>query len=1029
MNWQDELLLWTPLPRFDNIGELYFLFTEMRMDERLETINEWYKKGGILTVSYDLLRQMIANKPKKPDKVAPLDEARHGKLVDQLIDGPNIIIADEAHRMKNLNSRTSEVTSRFASRSRVALTGSPLANNLKEYFAMIDWISPGYLGDFTEFKSRFQDPIEHGLYSTSSKGERRAALKLLQVLKIILEPKIHRADITVLKGSLKPKVEFVISVSLTPLQEDAYKLYVRHLSTSSVESVSVMRVWSWLAVLSLLCNHPKVFLEKLQEQTKDSSKMKSRAAVSYDTQTDRNLSDEQISNALETLGDEHVSKIGLPSGLIHEQEQLIRREPDVRSPRHSQKVVLFMQILSLSKIADDKVLVFSHSIPTLDYLEALFLEKDISYSRLDGKTKMGLRNAMAHDFNKGKTDVFLISTRAGGLGFNLPGANRVVLFDFNFNPTWEEQAIGRAYRIGQEKPVYVYRFISAGTFETNVYNKAVFKTQLASRVVDKKNPKSHASKSKDYLYEPRHTPLEDVSGVIGKDPVVLDQILAARRQKNDTHIRSITTTETLQADAGDDLTEAELQEVYKMREEENLRKDNPQLYDARRVAAQMALINESARTIRVNSMQMSVDSSRPVGTLPNVVPNVGVVNQVPPPVREVQAPRTSNTVPNGNLPMNSLGISGGVVPIPQNYGLADTTNVQATSNSKPRNATDDMQKSTNTTAQQMKIDAPNVPTVPAKLSKDMQNNAIAAGQHRQNDVQQIPTSISQKAINDAQNSSKSEHVKNVSPNSLTGVTKHPEDSTQAKPNTAVPSVKAGTEKKSSTITSLSKAASESKISLTDQQAKSRTRNVPFTAQSEPPPVGNASSAQSASIGKTERRAAYSRANWRLKNTPFSYEEEAPKRKPGRPRKSELSIAEAVANYKRKIATVVKENDVVSTTAEEGSGGRIGANSSKPISAPTSGGGMKSKGPASRPDSGSSSGSGSGSAFASAPSSRPVSSSRPDAGSRLGSLNGKRSMSDVNGARNADNKTAKAKNNSESQDTVESTSPPDECVIS
>jgi len=84
--------------------------------------------------------------------------------------------------------------------------------------------------------------------------------------------------------------------------------------------------------------------------------------------------------------------------------------------------------------------------------------------------------------------------KAGGLGLNLQGANRVIIYDFSFNPSWDEQAVGRAYRLGQKRPVFVYRFRTGGTFEV-IYNKAVFKTQLFLRLMDKKNPMSHASKS------------------------------------------------------------------------------------------------------------------------------------------------------------------------------------------------------------------------------------------------------------------------------------------------------------------------------------------------------------------------------------------------------------------------------------------------------------------------------------------------------------------------------------------------------
>ena len=987
MNWQDELLLWTPRPRANNIGEISFLYTDMKMDERLETVNDWYNEGGVLTVSYDLLRQLVTNKPRKADKVAPLDEIQHEELVSQLIEGPNIIIADEAHRMKNLNSRTSEVTSRFASRSRVALTGSPLANNLKEYFAMIDWIDRGYLGDFAEFKSRFQDPIEHGLYATSSKGERRFALKKLQVLKIDLEPKINRADITVLKGSLKPKVEFVISVSLTSLQEDAYKLYVRHLLASTGDNVSIMRVWSWLAILSLLCNHPKVFLEKLQEQTKDKKRQNNVAALTNDMSSDRNLSDEQIANVLERLGDEHVSKIGIPSAMICEQEKLIGRVADLQSPQHSQKVVLFMEILRMSKIVNDKVLVFSHSIPTINYLESLFIDTRTRYSRLDGTTKMISRNDMANDFNKGKTDVFLISTRAGGLGFNLPGANRVVLFDFNFNPTWEEQAIGRAYRIGQEKPVYVYRFITAGTFETNVYNKAVFKTQLASRVVDKKNPRSHASKSKDYLYEPKQTPLEDYSDVAGKDPVVLDRILAERVQRNDTHIRSITTTETLQADAGDDLTEAELQEVDRMREEEKLRKDNPQAYEAKKEAEQMILINESARkTSRVNSIQMSTGPSLPIVTWSSVVPNSGTASQVPLSIGEVQFPKDMNVSTRESLPVNPPRSSSEVFQKGPSSTQAGESMVRASSAVATPSTTEEMQKNMATTVQNASTDMRKASVVPAESTPNLQNNGVVAAHPSNFETQNTSTVAMQQGKDDLDRFMKSA-IQEAKSDARGGVERKMQEISahgHDEPTKAVPPAKGNTQENAASV---------------EERPKSRTKTAPLTTQSEPTPANSATSAQSAA---TERRAAYSRANWKLKNTPYTFEEDVTnKKKKGRPRRSDVSAREAVANYKAKIAAAAREKDTVPASSS--------LSSSRHVSAPVSAGGANhNNGFTSRrtSDGSTSAASSSSSSYASAQGSRPGSGTRLDFDVRPDPEDVERSRSVGNGVGNIVNGTTK-----------------------
>lgn len=125
---------------------------------------------------------------------------------------------------------------------------------------------------------------------------------------------------------------------------------------------------------------------------------------------------------------------------------------------------------------------------------------------------MSKRQSLTKDFNKGTKELCLISTAAGGLGLNLFGANRVVIFDFKFNPIHEEQAIGRAYRIGQKKNMFVYRFVAGGTFEDSIHNTTVFKTQLHMRVVDKKSPVSSAVRNLgEFLFEPKDVEQKDLS--------------------------------------------------------------------------------------------------------------------------------------------------------------------------------------------------------------------------------------------------------------------------------------------------------------------------------------------------------------------------------------------------------------------------------------------------------------------------------------------------------------------------------------
>ena len=552
-NWFDEFLMWTPQPSSENIGEIRKITSTLRMPERLYEIREWSEKGGILILAYTLFSQLIINRVSGKEKKPILAAEEHTTVLHSLLKGPNIVVADEAHAMKLPKSETHKTTKRFRTQSRIALTGSPLANNLDEYFSIIDWIAPGYLGAREEFSYKYKEPIEAGLYQDSSPSERRKGLKMLQVLKTELEPKVNRADISALKGRLPGKTEFVIRVPLTDLQKQAYSLYVKSmLAASKATEPGAATLWAWLAILRLLCNHPKCFRDKLmdkyngpkgglkREVKRDGLAKKGRPKnKNMDRQVDQSevaasptTELVEIETQADSLLEATVTELGLSEKMFEEQMTLFAglTEP-LDSIDLAHKMRVLTQILDFSEEAKDKVLVFSHSLSTLDFVEEFLTKSKRRFMRLDGQTKMSSRNQMTKDFNDGSAMICLISTRAGGQGINLYGANRVVLIDDHFNPMHEEQAIGRAYRFGQRKHVYVYRLTVGGTFEEALQNQSLFKLQLATRVVDKKNPTRHAIKGfGQYLFMPKFVGQKDIMHYSDKDELVLARILASQEE-------------------------------------------------------------------------------------------------------------------------------------------------------------------------------------------------------------------------------------------------------------------------------------------------------------------------------------------------------------------------------------------------------------------------------------------------------------------------------------------------------------------
>ena len=534
-NWWDECLLWPPQPLSNSVGVLRKVTSAMKQNDSHIEIDAWRKACGILLLGFDTFKGLIHNRPrgnaKTMDKIAPLEDQRHQMLKKALLDRPNLVVADEAHQFKRKSSSLNLAMAQIKTKSRIALTGSPLNNNLGEYHSLIDWIAPGYLGNSTEFKATYEEPISEGLYQDSTDSQYRESRKRLKALELEMEPKVHRANISCLHAELKGKSEFVIRVPLTELQRDLYRIYAENMRTaSSDKEPRSTTLWSWLSILRLLCNHPKCYTEKLLKVESGSGssepalqKSKARKSAGEEalvgSEDDVAISDEPFSHvAVSKTRDESRKVLELLAGPI-----------DALSLSHKTQVL--MNILKFSQDANDKVLVFSHSIPTLDYIGEQLLKIQNVFVRIDGRVDPQKRQAMTKAFNEGDISICLVSTRAGGQGLNLFGANRVVILDDHFNPMWEQQAIGRAYRIGQQKPVYVYRLTVGGTFEQAIQNQALFKEQLATRVVDKKNPNRSALKgARQYLFPPKPVDQEDLSQFLGKDPLVLDRLLAAQTE-------------------------------------------------------------------------------------------------------------------------------------------------------------------------------------------------------------------------------------------------------------------------------------------------------------------------------------------------------------------------------------------------------------------------------------------------------------------------------------------------------------------
>jgi SNF2 family DNA or RNA helicase len=525
-NWMDEILIWAPAGLLGDLRKIDS--TMLEYSERFSVVKDWAQRGGVLIMGYPMFQ-----------KVSSADD----EIQSILTDTPNIVVADEAHYLKAPDAKVTRACSQFQTMSRIALTGSPLANNVEEYHSMIDWVAPNFLGPLSEFREIYANPIQQGLWTDSLGYEKRKALKMLQVLKETVAPKVHRATIkSCLKNDLPPKYEFVISVAATDIQKRLYKHYIEQVKQVGGNKIPQAQLFGIVHDLTLICNHPRCFREKVTDLQKS-------------THPDKPVPSFPMAAIPAFLRETNV--------------------PDLINASLSMKVELLIKILNEARDIGDKVLVFSQSTLTMDYLMYVFQQQKRRVQRLDGKTPIGHRQDMVKDFNTGSHDVYVISTKAGGVGLNIQGANRVVIFDFKWNPVSDQQAIGRAYRIGQQKTVFVYRFIVGGTFEEDLQNKAVFKMQLASRVVDKKNPVSWSKRLGSLIHPIEERDVEDLSEFTGKDKI-LDTLISTQKPGS---IRSIVSTDTFEEeDPAVDLTTEERREADNLINMNRLRITDPQEY-------------------------------------------------------------------------------------------------------------------------------------------------------------------------------------------------------------------------------------------------------------------------------------------------------------------------------------------------------------------------------------------------------------------------------------------------------------------
>merc|ERR1719336_3518526 len=270
-NWHDEYDKWLT-------GDLELDVYEMSSEKdnwgRADRLNQWFREGGVLIIGYEMFRNLVNEKNSKFKKKQR--EIFNRCLLDP---GPDIVVCDEGHLLKNEKSAINKAVNRISTRRRIVLTGTPLQNNLKEYFEMVNFVKPLLMGTRKEFSNRFVNPIVNGQHSDSTDRDVRVMKKRSFILSDLLKGCMQRLDYNVLVPYLQPKHEYVLCINLTEFQKKLYTYYLENYARAGqighdgkLEGGKKGGLFYDVQQLSRIWNHP--FILELARQRKDDKEEK-----------------------------------------------------------------------------------------------------------------------------------------------------------------------------------------------------------------------------------------------------------------------------------------------------------------------------------------------------------------------------------------------------------------------------------------------------------------------------------------------------------------------------------------------------------------------------------------------------------------------------------------------------------------------------------------------------------------------------------------------------------------------------------
>ena len=414
-NWRKELRKWLGTER---IGVFV-------ADEKKKRLTDFTmgRSYSIMIIGYEKLRTVQ-------------EELKKGSGID-------IVIADEGHRLKTAKNKSGQAIRALNTARRIILSGTPIQNELSEFYMMVDFVNPDLLGNFKTFTKLFEAPIVKSRQPDATQKDIELGKARSEELALRTSVFILRRTAEVLSKYLPAKTEYVLFCRPTTTQALAYQSVLASPAFQAAMG-NIEASLQLITVLKKVCNSPALLKPK----------------------------------------DPAAPLSPMMAGLLSSMP------PNLLRSNASTKLRALDQLLhTLRTTTSEKVVIVSNYTSTLDLLATLLTSLAHPFLRLDGTTPSSKRQDLVDTFNRSPASAcfaFLLSAKAGGMGINLIGASRLVLFDVDWNPATDLQAMARIHRDGQKKPCFIYRLVMSGGLDEKIWQRQVTKLGLASNIMDQK---------------------------------------------------------------------------------------------------------------------------------------------------------------------------------------------------------------------------------------------------------------------------------------------------------------------------------------------------------------------------------------------------------------------------------------------------------------------------------------------------------------------------------------------------------------